>query len=266
MGHLAASVHHDLGADIALASFVGDLTVMSAPVVRSTLLTCLANCPSAMVVDLREVLVESPTALTVVPALAHHNDFLPHVPMLVCLPRAIRDDGRITSSLGRLPLFGSTEEAMAAAARARHLLRRKELAASMTLQAPGQARQVVRQACTDWGLAHLVNVAELVTSELVTNAIKHARTGVHFEALLRGDFLHLRVRDRSTSEPRLRDEVHAADRLAVGGHGLRLVDIYASGWGYVRSPEGKVVWATLRACPVVAGGGARAHHLGHRPA
>jgi anti-sigma regulatory factor (Ser/Thr protein kinase) len=145
-----------------------------------------------------------------------------------------------------LPVFGSTLDALAAAANTRDLLHRRMLSASMDLQAPAYARHAVRQACVDWGFGHLMNSAELVSSELVTNA--HARTAVDVEVLLRGDFLHLRVRDRSTAVPRLRHE--SGPSLRTGGRGLRLVDVYASGWGYALSADGKVVWATMRARPL----------------
>ncbi|MDT5028123.1 MAG: hypothetical protein QOE61_4549, partial [Micromonosporaceae bacterium] len=184
------------------------------------------------------------------PALARRRDFLPDVALLVCLRLDLPDNRHVSTSLGSLPVFASTLDALAAAANARDLLRRRTLSASMDLHAPAYARHAVREACFDWGFGHLMNSAELVTSELVTNAIRHARSAVDVEVLLRGDFLHLRVLDRSTAAPQLRGE--SVPRLSSGGRGLRLVDVYSSGWGYVLSADGKVVWATMRARPLGA--------------
>jgi anti-sigma regulatory factor (Ser/Thr protein kinase) len=251
MGTLAFSVHHDLGADVATARFAGDVTLESAPVIRATVLACLAECPSAVVVDLRDVELISTSALSELPDLARQRDLLPNVALLVCLSHDLHGDRHVSTSLGSLPVFHSPMDALAAAANARDLLRRRMLSATMDLRAPAHARHTVREACVDWGFDHLMNNAELVTSELVTNAVRHARTDVDVEVLLRGDFLHLRVLDRSTAVPQLRGG--AEPSLGSGGRGLRLVDVYASGWGYVLSADGKVVWATMRARPLGAG-------------
>jgi len=66
---------------------------------------------------------------------------------------------------------------------------------------------------------------------------------------LRGDFLHLRVRDLSTVVPKMRSAGLDANPLAPG-RGLPLVDLYSSGWGSVVGPHGKAVWATIRARPI----------------
>jgi anti-sigma regulatory factor (Ser/Thr protein kinase) len=250
MGTLAFSVHHDLRADVVTATFAGVVTLASAPVIRATLLACLAECPSAVVVDLCDVDLVSTAALSELPDLARRRDFLPDVALLVCLRRDLHGDRHVTTSLGSLPVFRSPLDALAAAANARDLLRRRMLSAPMDLYAPAHARNAVREACVDWGFDHLMNIAELVTSELVTNAVRHARTDVDVEVQLRGDFLHLRVRDRSTAVPQLRQEHRPS--VGSGGRGLRLVDVYASGWGYVLCADGKVVWATMRARPVGA--------------
>jgi anti-sigma regulatory factor (Ser/Thr protein kinase) len=88
-----------------------------------------------------------------------------------------------------------------------------------------------------------VDRAVLVASELVTNAIVHARTELRLRVELRGDLLHLAVRDGS---PRLLRLVTVPDPEAEGGCGLWLVEQLARAWGVNRHPEGgKVVWCTL---------------------
>ena len=78
----------------------------------------------------------------------------------------------------------------------------------------------------------------------MANAIRHGHGDVGAEAMLRHDFLHLRVSDESSVPPVMR-AVPAPD--AQHGHGLALVHHYASAWGVVIDPPtGKVVWATMR--------------------
>jgi anti-sigma regulatory factor (Ser/Thr protein kinase) len=82
----------------------------------------------------------------------------------------------------------------------------------------------------------------LVANELVTNAVVHARTEVRLRVELRGDRLHIAVRDGS---PRLL-RVVGSDLEADGGRGLLLVEGVGRAWGVRRPPDGgKVVWCVL---------------------
>jgi hypothetical protein len=68
-------------------------------------------------------------------------------------------------------------------------------------------------------------------------------TDLRLRLELRGDWLHLAVRDAS---PRLL-RVVASDPHAPGGRGLWLVEQLATAWGINRHPDGgKVVWCTLK--------------------
>lgn len=83
-------------------------------------------------------------------------------------------------------------------------------------------------------------LAELLVSELATNALVHARSG--FEVRVRhGPRLRVEVRDESTAGPVLR--IHHPG--ATGGRGLRLVHALASACGWERRSHGKVVWFEL---------------------
>lgn len=250
MSGLTASVQHDLARDVSTATFAGDLTLTSVPIVRSTVLKAMADCPSAILVDLREVRVSSPVALTVLPAVAQRRDFLPDVSVLVCLSPEAMTGPRERAALGDLPVYSSASAALGAAAEARRHMLQTAFSSPVDLRAPGNARRMVRDICAQWGIAQLTHIAQLVVSELVTNAIRHAGTDIDVELLLRGDFLHLRVHDRSTAAPRRHAETVAANAARTGGRGLHLIDVYASGWGHVVGTGGKVVWATLRARPI----------------
>jgi anti-sigma regulatory factor (Ser/Thr protein kinase) len=104
----------------------------------------------------------------------------------------------------------------------------------------------VRDVCRYWQLAFpdatVMDRAVLLADELVTNAVIHAHTEIRLRLELRGDRLHIAVRDGS---PRLLRLV-TPDSQAEGGRGLWLVEQLALAWGVHQSPDGgKVVWCVL---------------------
>lgn len=84
--------------------------------------------------------------------------------------------------------------------------------------------------------------AVLLGNELVTNAVKHAKT--RFEVRLSASRTHVRVEvrdsDTSNAEPR------AAAFDDTSGRGLSMVDRVADSWGIDQQSTGKAVWAELR--------------------
>jgi anti-sigma regulatory factor (Ser/Thr protein kinase) len=113
-------------------------------------------------------------------------------------------------------------------------------------QAAGLARQATREALASWLAAPLEETAVLLVSELVTNAVRHARSTA--------TLLALRL---ETSGTCLRIEVHDADPrwpqpgtpagLDESGFGLVLVNALADSWGVRQTATGKAVWAELDA-------------------
>ena len=92
----------------------------------------------------------------------------------------------------------------------------------------------------------VIPVVELLTSELVANAVTH---GGPSDVRLRVGFVsgafEVEVRDRGERLPVTR----ATGPEVPGGHGMRLVDMLAASWG-VRTHRagGKTVWFTIAAC------------------
>lgn len=99
-------------------------------------------------------------------------------------------------------------------------------------------RADVTRRLTDWGLDEAVFSAELLLSELVTNAIRHA-SGPLQVRVIHGRALIFEVSDTSSTAPRLR---HAA-ATDEGGRGLFLVAQLAQAWGTRYTDGGKVIWA-----------------------
>ena len=83
----------------------------------------------------------------------------------------------------------------------------------------------------------------LIGSELVTNAVLHARTELVLTLELRRDRVRISVRDHSTAPATLRH--YRADALT--GRGLGVVAALSDTWGVSAAADGKVVWAELAA-------------------
>lgn len=103
------------------------------------------------------------------------------------------------------------------------------------------ARGKVRATLDDWGLGELSFTAELLVSELVTNALRYG-TGVVGLRLLRDRSLVIEVYDDSEALPRAR---RAADD-DENGRGLQVVQRLAKRWGARPTKTGKVVWSELQ--------------------
>jgi len=248
MAELVATVHRDLIADIIVVKVVGLLSVATVPRVRTTLLKCVAECPTAIIVDLSRCEYTSAAMLTVFPAVARTVRPQPTVALLAWRPgREL--PGRERAALGPVACYPTMESAVAAASAARTLIRRSVDHLPRSAAAPGRARAIVREVCDRWDVGSLRTPAELIISELVTNGVTHAGTDVELDVALRNDFLHMRVRDESTVQPVPR-MVSAGGSPTIGGRGLYLVGLYSTAWGYVVGATGKVVWATLRARPI----------------
>jgi anti-sigma regulatory factor (Ser/Thr protein kinase) len=86
-------------------------------------------------------------------------------------------------------------------------------------------------------------VAVLLTSELVTNVIVHARTPLRVDVDVELPTLRVAVADDAARTPTLR-RTHDA-RLT--GRGMNLVESLADEWGVDPTPSGKSVWFRLPA-------------------
>ncbi len=104
------------------------------------------------------------------------------------------------------------------------------------------ARCFVRATLAAWELTDLSGVAALLSSELVSNAIRHS--GADYKVALELDPPELRVEVVDPSR-RLPVPPTNAPADSVSGRGLRLVDALALRWGTRLLDEGKAVWFAL---------------------
>lgn len=119
---------------------------------------------------------------------------------------------------------------------------------------PAAARDFTARTLRAWGFPQLVPDAQVVVSELVTNAILHAPPGADpagAPVLLRlvnhvdpsGRFhIGCGVSDASSRAPA---PTRGNDLSAEAGRGLHLVQALSVAWGWLRTGGGKVVWAVF---------------------
>ncbi|MGA5701922.1 SpoIIE family protein phosphatase [Peterkaempfera bronchialis] len=103
-----------------------------------------------------------------------------------------------------------------------------------------RARALVRDQLAAWRLDGLSDTAQLLVSELVTNALRVARDSVQLQ-LIQVDKLLVEVSDDDHNLPSLEPSGH----LDEDGRGLSLVSQLSSRWGTARKAVGKVVWFEL---------------------
>jgi GAF domain-containing protein/anti-sigma regulatory factor (Ser/Thr protein kinase) len=108
--------------------------------------------------------------------------------------------------------------------------------------AVSRARANVARQLAVWGLEELDFLAELVVSELVTNAIRYGRPPIRLR-LIHDRTLLCEVSDAGSTTPHLR----RARVFDEGGRGLLLVAQLAERWGTRHARRGKTVWAELNA-------------------
>ena len=105
------------------------------------------------------------------------------------------------------------------------------------------SRYATRAVLIAWQLGHVDEAATLLVSELVTNAVRHAKgTDVIMVDLHAGrSWLRIEVQDTDRHWPKPR----VPDGFDESGFGFILVEALAHNWGVRETDAGKAVWAEL---------------------
>ncbi len=107
---------------------------------------------------------------------------------------------------------------------------------------PRAARLMLGNACAEAALSSdLTDTAQLLTSELVTNAVIHGRSPVTVTTFLNDELLRVEVSDDNSRHPTMQ----LTDDHALDGRGLHIVALLAARWGVTDQPLGKTVWFEL---------------------
>lgn len=235
------SVHVDIDTGAMVIAVRTSPSIRALGTVRSAITFAQSQRPAGVVVDLSAV----SSAWTIVLLLLIANIYArSSVRLMACVP-AGRQALRVL--VAGLPVHQTTRDALAllpgGQVRANN---RRRVHLPPTLKAASTARAMVAEAVRGWRLDHLRQPAELVTTELVTNAIRHAQTTFDISLIRFEHSIRVAVRDESPEPPApTAGPDHDEDLLASGGRGLRLVEAFATHWGYVTAPGEKVVWACI---------------------
>lgn len=218
--------------------------------VRSAVGTSAAQHPSAVVLDLApptgrwasllrglaRICRYHAVPLLVVPALVVPT---PVAVRSLAVPLALREHPSVAAALASLP------SAVVPAV----MRRRVHLPA--TPAAAGSARTAVVETLSRWGLDELLFPAELITSELVSNAVQHAGTASDLLIRLGPAGVRLALRDSNAAAPMPQGSAIDLDR--ENGRGLYLIARIAARWGWLQGSRDKIVWAEIRPDPADQG-------------
>lgn len=226
---------------IAMIRLHGELTAGGVAPAHKVLVEALAEEPTSLVIDVGGLTAVDDRALAVFPEVAELSAQWPGAPLLLCGANPpVREALGRAGVTGALPVHVTYREAIAVAS-ADPVPRRIHQFLEPTPNAPRAARELVAQACWDWDLPTCATSAQVLASELVSNAVRHARTTVGFAVTLGPARLRISARDWSPQPVRRQDPAAERER----GRGLVVVDTVAEDWGQVSFDGGKVVWAVL---------------------
>jgi anti-sigma regulatory factor (Ser/Thr protein kinase) len=232
--------------------------------VAASIRLCLAGPSASVIIDLHDLQDPYGVSLPFWLSVWREGGLGPApVQLALCVPATTVLDSRLRQPAVQPLVFPTMSEARMAIADRLSRAHRLQARLAPRPASVRAARDLVAQACQAWRLPQLQD-AWLVVSELVANAVEHARTEFVITASTRGDTrLHLAVRDGTTNLPRLR-ETSSSSRpglLQERGRGLWLVHASAAAWGAMPARGGKVVWATVSPDQ----GAEVGHPYGHSP-
>lgn len=221
----------------------GVLDALTAADLRGALLDCLAEQPVAVVLDASALLLADDLALTVLAGVARESARWPGARILVA--GAAPDLVAAADRMAVQPYLTFCPDVATALAQVSAWpvppVARQTIAPDRF--APGVAREIVREFCEANHVTGDFATAQVIASELVTNAVVHAGTSIDFSVRLAGTELHVAVRDGDLRPARI---VGVMEESAEGGRGLVLVDALARAWGSMSGSAGKTVWASVR--------------------
>jgi anti-anti-sigma factor len=228
---------------LAVVHLRGALTVAGVHHARAAVVEALAQEPTSTIVDLSGVSGAEDQAMAVWRELADTVRRWPGARLLLCSPTPeVEAALRRTGVAPALPVLTTSADALALGA-ADPVPPQVHRRLAATLEAPRAGRALAAYACWRWHLPESATAVELLASELVGNAVRHARTPLDVTISLRDDMLRVSVRDGVARPARMRTPTDLDDH----GRGLLVVEAFAARWGTVPLGTGKVVWAAVPA-------------------
>jgi hypothetical protein len=212
----------------------------------TALQACLAAHPAGLIIDLTALHDPDACSLTAWTGTWKLGaNMHPRALVALCVPpEAVLADRLQQVRTNRfLPVYAKLHQARTALDNRIPLTDRLVTHLTAAPHAPRTARRLVDRACRTWHLSHLQFSAQLIVSELVTNAVQHAGTDIAVTVTRRAERLHLIVSDKDHRMPKLPAPRHGKPAIS----GLHVVHAVAVRWGTVPTSDGKMIWATPRA-------------------
>ncbi|MGW4942839.1 ATP-binding protein [Actinoplanes sp. NPDC004185] len=223
----------------------GELRTTMSRVLRA----CVAETPRMIIVDLSELSDDKGESATTWQTLARFAaQRRTPIGLVVCAcPPRVADRLRASSTGGAVTTADTVAAARAAVAGCLQWPHHHRISLPPDPVVVFLGGRTVHDLCRNFGQPALAPAARLIASELISNAVDHARTDLDVVLSVRGDVLHLGVYDRDSALPTVAEaEPWHPERLRdQRGAGLWLVDAAATAWGALPWRDGKVVWATL---------------------
>lgn len=213
----------------------GVLDGRAAEEVRATLLTLLADRTDAVVVDMCDLTIDGPAALSILSAgIDEAAQWAPGQLRVRGFP-ADWERSSPTHPVAKNPATLTWLD-----------LHEPPAVIGVDLEpvvdAAGEARHLVADGCARWNLPELVGPASITITEMVNNVVAHARTPMTVRLARGHGALHAGVRDHCLDHPTFRGAVPVG---ATGGRGLLVINALARRWGATELDDGKLVWAIL---------------------
>jgi anti-anti-sigma regulatory factor len=235
---MPSEVQHlvDTGGWYPVIQLTGVLDTDTATAVRWALVELLAQQPEAIVIDVSDLQLPDPAAISVLRDVAKETADWPAAHLVLCAPTS--DPWHTTG----LPVWRSTADAFTDLGEP-DSPRQLSLELEPVVGAARRSRELVTEACGRWDQPGLAGPACIVVTEMVNNVVTHARTPMIVLLAIRPDAMAVAVRDRSSTVPQFTGPVPAT---SYGGRGMLLIDSVADRWGSLPLEAGKVVWALLQ--------------------
>ncbi|MEU8214012.1 ATP-binding protein [Micromonospora sp. NPDC049044] len=223
-------------------TLTGGLTPEAEPHLAALLLAGALDAPLTLVVDL-----DTTTTSDVAPIgtfLARWATDRSDGPELKVSANPLTPPGRLLRAtlgqhaiLGRAPLEHP-------ATRAPIPPHRAHLRLPADAQSPAAARRLVARQCHAWGMHAMADRAMVIASELVSNAVQHARTDMDITVSDEAGSLRISVRDREGETPDSTTPT-LPRQVTEGGRGLPIIAALTTNWGFFPFGDGKTVWAVI---------------------
>jgi hypothetical protein len=210
----------------------------------SQLSICLASHPTGLIIDLS--LLNDPDAESThiwMSARTAASLMEPPVHATLCVPAEQLLAHRLQElRTGRfLPIYPTTEQARVALNYRIISSDRLVMRHTSGPETPGIARKLLAEACGQLQKPHLLRSAQLVATELITNATQ-TNTDITVTVAPRAHGLRLTVSDH---DPHLPAPPMSPPRADEAGHGLQVVQAVAAAWGAIATEDGKTMWAII---------------------